>query len=203
MSNIMGRIIFDFWGTLAYLEQGEDFGQGIANALNISKQEYTKIVMNHWFTRNQTAQEFARFLVASKHAAESLIPYLTGLIESPIPRARLFPDANPSLERLSADNQLYLVSDTSSIGERIIDSLKVRSYFKGVYLSNRFGQTKSNGLFERVFEEIGDASNILVVGDSVESDYLIPRKLGARSLLMDRSGKHSGFDTIKTLEEIR
>ena len=49
MLNIMGKIMFDFWGTLAYLEQGEDFGQVIANSLKISKKEYAQLVLDNWF----------------------------------------------------------------------------------------------------------------------------------------------------------
>ena len=63
MLNIMGKIMFDFWGTLAYLEQGEDFGQVIANSLKISKKEYAQLVLDNWFINNISSEEFAKLLV--------------------------------------------------------------------------------------------------------------------------------------------
>ena len=42
-----------------------------------------------------------------------------------------------------------------------------------------------------------------MIGDSVESDYLVPRSLAARSILIDRAGVHNGFDSIRTLEELK
>lgn len=98
----------------------------------------------------------------------------------------------------------FLISDTSSVGERIIDLLEVRRYFNGIFLSNRYGVTKKNGLFNKAFGELGgNVNNYLVIGDSVESDYLVPRSLGARSLLIDRAGLHNGLDSIRTLEDIK
>ena len=196
--------MFDFWGTLAYLEQGEDFGQVIANSLKISKKEYAQLVLDNWFINNISSEEFAKLLVKKSNVLESEILHIANLIESPISRARLFSDVKSSLNRLKVENNLYLISDTSSIGERSIDLLNVRSYFNGIFLSNRYGVTKKNGLFKKAFEELGGRpDDYLVIGDSVESDYLVPRSLAARSILMDRAGVHNGFDSIRTLEELK
>jgi len=196
--------MFDFWGTLAYLEQGEDFGQVIANSLKISKKEYAQLVLDNWFINNISSEEFAKLLVKKSNVLESEILHIANLIESPISRARLFSDVKSSLNRLKVENNLYLISDTSSIGERSIDLLNVRSYFNGIFLSNRYGVTKKNGLFKKAFEELGGRpDDYLVIGDSVESDYLVPRSLAARSILIDRAGVHNGFDSIRTLEELK
>ena len=196
--------MFDFWGTLAYLEQGEDFGQVIANSLKISKKEYAQLVLDNWFINNISSEEFAKLLVKKSNVLESEILHIANLIESPISRARLFSDVKSSLNRLKVENNLYLISDTSSIGERSIDLLNVRSYFNGIFLSNRYGVIKKNGLFKKAFEELGGRpDDYLVIGDSVESDYLVPRSLAARSILMDRAGVHNGFDSIRTLEELK
>jgi len=44
------NIVFDFWGTLAKLEDGPDFGEKISKALGISKKEYLCYVQENWFT---------------------------------------------------------------------------------------------------------------------------------------------------------
>lgn len=196
--------MFDFWGTLAYLERGEDFGQAIANSLKISKKEYIQLILDSWFIKNQSSEEFARLLVNKSNASESEIPHIKSLIESPITRARLFQDVRSSLDRLSTENDLFLISDTSRVGEKIIDLLCVRPYFNRVFLSNRYEVTKKNGLFRKVFEELGGNPNdYLVIGDSIESDYLVPRSIGARSILMDRLATYRGYDSIKSMKDIK
>ena len=199
----MGNIVFDFWGTLAYLVYGPDFGEEIYKLVGLKKEDFHKLVIEHWFKRELSQEEFAKLLITNTNSQASTDD-IVYLIESPLKRARLYEDVIPSLERLSRNNDLYLVSDTSTVGRRVINSLGIRHYFQQVILSCEDGIIKSEGLYDKFFRNRGlDIRNTLVVGNSPASDYYIPIKLGARAVIIDREDKLAGYKTIHSLEEIR
>jgi len=198
----MRNIVFDFWGTLAYLTPGPDFGEEISKLVGLKKEDFHKLVIEHWFKRELSQKEFANLLITntnSQASTEDIIYW----IENPLKRVRLYEDVITSLERLNRDNDLYLVSDTSTVGRNIIKSLEIRRYFQQVILSCENRITKSEGLYDKFFTNSGlNIKDTLVVGNSPALDYDIPIKLGARAILIDREKKLAGYKTIHSLEEI-
>ena len=203
----MKNMLFDFWGTLAYLTPGEDFGAIISNTLGIDKERYLEFVKSCWFTERLSSVDFAKALIEKfskprKDLEHSLVEY----IESPIYRAKLYPEVSKVLHNLSLNKNLYLVSDTSSIGKQIIENLDILKFFNQTFLSFEHGLTKKEGLYNLVFKTIlAKYEDVMVIGDSLESDYYLPRQLGVRSLLVDRNEKyaHTEFDRIKSLNELK
>jgi FMN phosphatase YigB (HAD superfamily) len=186
----MQNIAFDLWGTLAYLKPGEDFGITIARELGINKEEYHNLVKKFWFKNCLEPREFAEILI--KH------------IQSPYGRHSLYPDSLKSLERLSRDRQLLLVSDTSSLGKRMFYDLEISHFFRKLYFSCDKGMTKEGGLYSRVLEDLEiQPQEILVVGDSINADYNVPLNLGSRAILIDRNNQYPEEQSIKSLEELR
>lgn len=198
----MGNIIFDFWGTLAYLTNGPDFGKEISKLVRIKKEEFHKLVKKYWFKREISPEEFAKLLI-TKTNSQVNIEDLVYWIENPISRARLYDEVTSSLERLRKKNDLYLVSDASTVGKIIINNLNITHYFQQVVLSCENGITKSEGLYNTFFRtKCIDRINTLVIGDSLPLDYDIPIKLGVKAILIDREKKLRGYDAINSLEGI-
>ncbi len=199
----MGNIIFDFWGTLAYLANGPDFGEEISKLVGFKKEDFQKLVLQDWFKREVSPEEFAKLLI-NRTNSQANIEDIIYWIENPLKRAKLYNETMSSLERLSRNNDLYLVSDTSTVGRRIINRLNIRHHFQQVVLSCENGVTKSEGLYDAFFRNRGlNIRDILVVGNSPSLDYDIPINLGAKAILIDREKKLRGYSTINSLEEIR
>ena len=121
----MQNIAFDLWGTLAYLKPGEDFGIAIARELGINKEEYHNLVKKFWFKNCLEPREFAELLIRETGNKKASIEILIKHIQIPYGRHTLYPDSLKSLESLSRDRQLLLVSDTSSLGKRMFYDLEI------------------------------------------------------------------------------
>lgn len=76
--------------------------------------------------------------------------------------------------------------------EELLKKCGVTGYER-LFISCEGGSTKRSGtLFAEAFAEIGvDSGDVMHVGDSLVSDYLNPRKVGARSILVDRETRTS------------
>lgn len=199
----MNNIFLDLWGTLTYLSPGEDFILENARLLGITKEEYMIQIRNVWYLKNISAEGFAQYLLdktQSTHSQDEILKW----IMDPIARARLFPEVKFALARLKRENQLYLISDTGSVGRIIIQNLSLEDFFSGIFLSSEIGLTKRNGLYEHSFKQAKkQPSECLVVGDSLERDYKIPLSLNAKAILIDRYKKYPEYESIKSLEEIK
>lgn len=195
-------MVFDLWGTLAYLIPGPDFGEEIARMIGLEKVGFHEIVKKHWFKSEMSPEEFAQLLIDETNS-QTNIKELTYWIKNPLKRARLYDDVNSSLNRLSLNNRLYIVSDTSTVGRDIIDKLGIQEHFQQVILSCKNGITKAEGLYYKFFRDANlDLEDTIVIGDSPALDYDIPINLGARAVLIDRKRRLSGYQTIQSLEEI-
>lgn len=200
----MKNIAFDLWGTLAYLKPGEDFGLAIAKELDINKEEYHNFVKQFWFKKCLGSREFAELLIRETGNRNVSTEKLINHIQSPYGRHTLYQDSVKSLERLSQDKQILLVSDTSSLGKRMFYDLEISQFFNGLYFSCDGGMTKESGLYSRVLEDLGiPPQEILVVGDSINADYNVPLSLGNRAILIDRNNQYPKEQSIKSLEELR
>ena len=200
----MEKIAFDLWGTLAYLKPGEDFGILIAKELGIKKGDYHNLVKRFWFRRDLKTKEFVKILVNETGNDNASVEYLTKQIQSPYGRHALYQDSVKSLERLSQDRELLLVSDTSSLGKRMFYDLEIYHFFNKLYFSCNEGKTKEEGLYLHVLEDLGiSPQEMLVVGDSLKTDYNIPLSLGSRAIFLDRNNKCSKGQSIKSLEGLK
>lgn len=86
---------------------------------------------------------------------------------------------------------VVLISDmylSASSIERILEHCGIIGYDR-LYVSSEYGECKASGrLFTRVLRDYAvSPSNLHHYGDSISSDYLVPRRIGARSTLV-RSG---------------
>jgi len=200
----MEKLVFDLWGTLAYLKPGEDFGIAIAKELEIKKEDYHNLVKQFWFKKDISAEEFARILIEQTGKRHGSADYLTRQILSPYGRQALFPETRNALDRLAKAKELFLVSDTSSLGKKMFYELGISDFFKGVYFSCKEGLTKEEGLYYKVFDIMRvQPKDVVIIGDSLRSDYEIPLSLGSNALLLDRNGSFPEVKRISSLEDLK
>lgn len=192
------NIVFDFWGTLAKLEDGSDFGEKISQALGISRKKYLYYVQEQWFTQCLTASQFADILINTCGASSSIHQYIVNWILEPLNRASLYADVLQCLKHLTHNHKLFLVSDNSTNGITIIEKFGIKQFFNKIYLSCEYGKTKKNGLYHHLFEHI-PSNQTVVIGDSIDGDIKPAIAYGADSILIDRDVSYDPIKSINTL----
>jgi putative hydrolase of the HAD superfamily len=118
----------------------------------------------------------------------------------------LYPDTLASLEQLRAkDLSLAIVSNWNSSLQKIVDGLKIASHFEFVIASAEAGWKKpSPRIFELALKRAGaDASRVVHIGDTYQTDVLGARKAGIRGIMLDRrGGTHHDHEVITCLTEL-
>jgi len=198
----MDSLLFDFWGTLAYLEYGRDFIAEIASSLDITESEYKEFVVEKWHKEDLSPEEFA--IKLSDHFGKSPAKNLVTLLSIPIERIKLYTDVIPNLNRLVKEYKLALVSDTTNIGKKCVCHTEMEKYFENIFFSCDYGITKREGLYEVAIRKLEiEPWACTIIGNSVNSDYAIAKKIGARGILIDRKNQHKGVRKIITLWELK
>jgi putative hydrolase of the HAD superfamily len=133
--------------------------------------------------------------------------YYEKLVEADVKEVKLFDE---TIEVLSALNDKKIsMSCASNLSTSYIEpycDFGLESYLDFPIFSCEIGVRKpSLTIYKRILEIFEDLSldEILFIGDSMSSDYLIPKKLGMNAILIDREGKHKGVkDSIRSLKEL-
>ena len=115
--------------------------------------------------------------------------------------ATIYPGVKDVLERLSKDYELVTLSRwfVSDQRERL-KTVNIDIYFSEVYGFENAGVKPSE---ESYLNALGNTkkSECLVVGDNLKYDYLIPKEIGMKSLLLSRDN-NINCDHINELNEI-
>lgn len=110
---------------------------------------------------------------------------------------KIFSDALDAIENLYGKYELIVVSNASK--EFLEMGLeKIRDYFSKVYsCTSDFGKVRKDpAVYLRVCGEIGvKPEQVVHVGDHHKFDYEIPRSIGMRAFLVDRSGDSNRTNT--------
>lgn len=119
-------------------------------------------------------------------------------------RFRLFDDALPALDRLSAAGvRMGVVSNWDCALPAHLQRLGVADRFQVIAASAAVGAAKPDpAIFLHALGAMGARpADALHVGDRPAEDYQGARAAGLQALLLDRSGAGSGADSVGTLEE--
>ncbi|MFW6162657.1 MAG: HAD-IA family hydrolase [Planctomycetota bacterium] len=115
---------------------------------------------------------------------------------------RVFDDVRPALRGLQGQGlRLGVVSNFDSRLHRILDDLDLALLLDAVILSAEAGCAKpAQGIWDAAVAAVGAAPRrVLMVGDSLVEDVTGARAAGCQALLLDREGRHSRPDAIRTL----
>jgi HAD superfamily hydrolase (TIGR01549 family) len=204
-------IVFDFWGTL--VENGtyspirqvkrilrlddmpfSDYVIRLENAMMIKKHESLKdafeAVANEFGIKINTYQ----------------INMLVGLWNKNWLLAKPYPEAEKVLSELKKKYKLIMISNTDNFSvEPVLQKFDFSKYFDKILLSYEQGSLKTDGkMLEHALSEMGiPKEDVVVVGDSLESDIMPAERAGMKAVLVDRKERRTEISLrIKNLEEL-
>jgi putative hydrolase of the HAD superfamily len=78
-------------------------------------------------------------------------------------------------------------------------------YFSDIISTHDYGELKkTQTVYHKTLLKLGVSKDELVhVGDNKEFDYAIPRQMGIRSFLLDRTGYEQGPDVVRNITEVK
>lgn len=119
--------------------------------------------------------------------------------------ARPFPETEEVLGRLSAEYKLGLISNTDAFSiEPLLEKFSLSKYFSAVTLSCNEGYLKiDKELYHKNLKLLGlKPEDVVMVGDSMESDVRSAENAGIRAILVDRRDKREYKNRITSLNEL-
>ena len=204
-------ISFDLDGTLTDLKFVDSVWlEGIPRLYSISKtvsfnyakeavkQEYDKIGKERleWYNLGYWIRKFDLNITPQE---------LLGDFES---RIAIFPEVPRVLSNLSEEGfELIVVTNARrEFAELELRKAEIENHFKYVFsATSDFGLLKNTvNLYKRVCSILEIAPEEMIhVGDDLNFDFNVPRKLGILAFQIDRTGKRKGEYVINNLEELK
>ena len=119
-------------------------------------------------------------------------------------KIRFYPEVASTIEKLSHKYPLII---SSGIPTKYIEIAIQRftHYFSGLFSPiSDIQTTKKNEIFYiHVCRSLSiKPSSLVHIGDDYEYDYVSPRKIGAKSIFLDRNGEKPGKHVIRDLTEL-
>lgn len=203
-------IIFDLQGTL--LENGifpspakqVKFILGIRRNFHDYVTLFEKVLMTKKYATlgdgfKAVATEF------NVHVPDFVFEKLVGLWNKNKLLSKMYPETIEVLEDLKKDYKLVLAVNLDSFSTDIISRFGLDKYFDQTFISCDNGMLKTdNGYYDKIAEALGlSKEDLLMVGDSIDSDMKNARESGVTTILIDRRDRMEYDTKIKTLSELR
>lgn len=202
-------ILFDFWGTLVENGVWSPMKQ-VKNILRID------LPFSDYVVRMETAMMTSTFhqLKDAFYAVSEefqLRPYprqidmLVGMWNKSWMLAKPYPETEEVLEELSKKYKLVLVSNTDCFSAgNVVKKFGLERYFSRIFWSYEVGLIKTNPqMFKQVMEELEvTPEDVVMVGDSIDSDMVPAGKVGIKAILIDRKNSRDFPVKITSLKEL-
>jgi len=135
---------------------------------------------------------------------EYIIDKLVGLWNTNKLLAKMYPDVIPALTELKSKYKLVLVANIDCFSKDMVERFKLNEYFDKILLSCDAGLLKNNKEFyTSMIEEYGlPPEDMVMVGDSIESDMNTARDLGIKGILVDRKNRREFTPKVLLLTEL-
>ena len=203
-------LFFDFWGTIV--------GNGVFPSptkqaryilgLEIPFQEYVQkfeeAIMLKKF--DNLTQAFTEVMSAFElKPDQEKMDQLVGMWNKNKFFAKPFPDTKNVLELLKQHYKLYLVSNTDCFSvKEVAEKYELTQYFESMFLSYEVGKLKGDPTFyPEILKQLKlKPEEVIVIGDSLQSDMEPAEKAGMRSILVDRRMRREYKEKIRLLDEL-
>jgi HAD superfamily hydrolase (TIGR01549 family) len=181
----MKAIIFDLYNTLVYSTVREKPYLDLFKNLGLTKEE-----MSMWRDKVMT-QNFSSFEELAKSIKPKSYIYTDNLeyiVKKENEHTHVFDDTYSVLERLSKKYKLYLLSNIATPYKECFYNLGLDKYIQNTYFSCDIGYRKPQPeAFEMIIKDSGlNPNQILMVGDSIHSDYEGALNCGLKAILKDK-----------------
>lgn len=202
-------VFFDFWGTL--VENG---------TYSPLRQTYRVLRLRMPFS--QFAEQFEHVFMTKNHEDQAsaftevcnafnidpkpvIIEKLVGLWNKNRLLAKPFPDAIDTLNALKDKNiKIILISNAPPNNiEPLIERFELGEYFDDQFISYQHGELKTGKLLDIALKKLKlKKSDVVMVGDSMETDIKGAEKAGVKAVLIDRKDRRDYENKITTLAEL-
>ena len=202
-------VIFDLWGTL--VDNGVRSPLYETYKIIRPRMAYTDFVPK--FEQAVMTQEFKSQTEAFEEGFKALdvmpkdwlIDKLVGVWNSNTILSKLYDETIEVLEALKKKKlKLAIISNLPSFSAQVIEKFNLDKYFDTIILSYDAGILKTNPkMFEQVLKKIKlQRHEVLMVGDSMETDVAGAILAGVKPILLDRKNKRVYEDRILDLKEL-
>lgn len=203
-------IIFDMWGTL--IENGV-YPSPLRQVKNMLRVRMPFPIFVHKFEEAFMTKEFDSHLDGFKAAADALevsppafvFDKLVGLWNKYMIVAKPYDETFEVLEELKKKYKLVLVSNSDAINCRqVLEKFEMTERFDDVIVSYDVGKLKGDKeFFKIVLDRLGMTKNeVIMIGDSVESDMESAQDAGIKGILIDRRDRREFEPKITALKQI-
>ncbi|MCB9362725.1 HAD family hydrolase, partial [Candidatus Woesearchaeota archaeon] len=204
-------VLFDNWGTIV---QNGVFPSPIKQVRYILRIHTPFPEYVHKFEKSFMTQEFENLTEAFENVIKEfeltpprfVVDKLVGMWNKNALLAQPFEDTIPTFDLLKEKGiKIVLVSNTDRFASnQVLDKFNLKPYFDEIFLSCNEGLLKSDPeLFDRVCDQLGlGKDEVLMVGDSMESDIEGAKNAGIRGILVDRKDKREYEDKVTELNQI-
>lgn len=202
-------VIFDLWGTL--VDNGVRSPLYETYKIIRPRMAYTdfvpkfeQAVMTQDF-KSQTEAFEEGFKALDVMPKDWLIDKLVGVWNSNTILSKLYDETIEVLEALKKKKlKLAIISNLPSFSAQVIEKFNLDKYFDTIILSYDAGILKTNPkMFEQVLKKIKlQRHEVLMVGDSMETDVAGAILAGVKPILLDRKNKRVYEDRILDLKEL-
>ncbi|MFH1399107.1 MAG: HAD family hydrolase [Candidatus Woesearchaeota archaeon] len=204
-------IFFDFWGTL--VENGV-FPSPVRQAkqiLRLQKLPFPLFIIQ--FERAFMIKHYDDLYKAFESVCEEfkitpnkyILDSLVGMWNKNKLLAKPFPETIEILEKLQKKYELVLISNTDCFSvQAVLEKYDMAKYFKEMVLSFEVGMLKSKPeMFNIALEKLKlSASDVVMVGDSIESDMTGAKNAGISAILIDRTARREFTPKIMNLKQL-
>ncbi len=197
-------ILFDLWGTIAFLEDLENVGKHLEEKLGPERFKKLYELFVRWHTEDSFVDEFLAGVQREiPTTEEELVAIKDWLINC---NPKLYPETKEVLDYLKErGKKLVLITNSPPITREQIKKLDVSRYFDREIFSFETGLMKPDSeIFQRAVSGMHvEPNEVLMVGDSYDKDIKGAEGAGFHALLLDRENKHDYAPKIASLLELK
>ncbi len=205
-------IFFDFWGTLVENGVFPSPVRQAKNLLQLYKLPFPEYIVR--FEKSFMTKDFEDLYKAFENVCKefkitptkSMLDGLVGMWNKNKLLAKPFAETLEVLENLKKDYKIVLISNTDSFSvQSVMEKYEMKNCFDLILLSCEKGMLKSNPeMFDFAINELKlKKEDVIMVGDSIESDIAGARNAGIKPVLIDRNDRRKNFeDRILNLNEL-
>ncbi|MBS3123922.1 HAD family hydrolase [Candidatus Woesearchaeota archaeon] len=202
-------ILFDFWGTL--VEQGLHSPLKELHQIFCPRTPFSEFVIKaEKAMMISVYPSFKEMFLSLENEfnyplSEEFRDNLIGFWNKNWMLAHPYPETEAILKELKESHALALISNTDCISiERVMEKFSLKQIFDKIFLSYKLGLIKSEPEFlKTALEELKlEKEDVLVVGDSLQSDIYPAKKMGIKAILVDRKNKRDYELKITSLNEL-
>ena len=205
----MATIIFDLWGTLVETGIRSPLKQAQSIlGIELPFSEYVVRMERALMTRKFTGLREAFQAVSAEFSLvedEDTLDRLVGMWNSSWMMAQPYVEVKSALTKLRQNHTLILVSNTDGFSApRVLEKFGLNELFEKMFFSFEVGLLKTDpDFFTEVLHQTNlTAAEVVMVGDSMESDILPAQRAGIRAILVDRRSRRDFSPKINNLHQL-